>query len=304
MHILEPNERTARDAFSASFDPVLTIQSGDTVRYRHVLDAAWLDGTGTTSPLTETVSHNGHALVGPIAIEGAKPGMVLAVHVGEIITAPKGWNIGGGPGLELWQKLGTELPERPPRTWWEINRETMTATNPTGQTVRVAPFMGVMGMPPGPEGSHPTPPPRFTGGNIDCKLLTAGSTLYLPIAVEGGLFSTGDGHAAQGDGEVSLTAIECSIEQVDLTFTLLPDMHLSTPRALTSEGKITLGFHEDLDEATYIALNAMLDWLIELYGFTRQDALSLASVAVDMRITQIVNGVKGVHALLPDGAVW
>jgi acetamidase/formamidase len=230
--------------------------------------------------------------------------MTLEIQVGQIITATIGWNVGGGPNNELWQKLGTASDEKPPRVWWQIERETQIATNATGQHIRTAPFMGVMGMPPSAEGIHATFPPRFTGGNIDCKLLTPGSKLYLPIAVEGGLFSTGDGHAAQGDGEVSGTAIECAIEQVDMTFTLHTDLHLTTPRAETSAGKVTFGFHEDLDEATYIALNAMLDWLMALYDLTREQALSLASVVVDMRITQIVNGVKGVHALLPHGAVW
>ena len=160
-----------------------------------------------------------------------------------------------------------------------------------------------MGMPPQEAGRHPTPPPRATGGNLDCKMLTVGSSLYLPVAVPGGLFSCGDGHAAQGDGEVCVTAIECPIERASLTFDLLPDLQLSTPHALTPGGYVTFGLHEDLNEATYLALEAMVDHMAERYALPRADALALASVTVDLRVTQIVNGVRGVHAVLPHDAV-
>ena len=150
---------------------------------------------------------------------------------------------------------------------------------------------------------HPTSPPRPTGGNIDCKELVAGTSLFLPVAVPGGLFSTGDGHGAQGDGEASETAIECPIERCDLTFVLHPQLAISTPRARTTEAWLTLGFHEDLNEAMFLALDAMLELMGEQYGMGRGEALAMAGVAVDLRITQVVNGVKGVHAVLPDGAI-
>ncbi|MBZ0286793.1 MAG: acetamidase/formamidase family protein, partial [Anaerolineae bacterium] len=117
-------------------------------------------------------------------------------------------------------------------------------------------------------------------------------------------FSTGDGHAAQGDGEVSVMAIEAPMERCDLTLNLVPDLRLTTPRAHTPAGWVTLAFHEDLDEAIGIALEAMLDLMKELYGYERQMALALASVAAEVRITQLVNvGVRGVHVLLPHGAI-
>jgi acetamidase/formamidase len=158
-------------------------------------------------------------------------------------------------------------------------------------------------MPPAEPGVHPTAPPRATGGNIDCKELVAGSTLYLPVAVPGGLFSVGDGHALQGDGESSTTAIECPMDRVTLTFGLRPDMRLTTPRANTPAGWITLGFDENLQEATMIALSAMLDLMVEQHDLTRLQALALASLVVDLHVTQIVNGVRGVHAILPHGAL-
>jgi acetamidase/formamidase len=158
-------------------------------------------------------------------------------------------------------------------------------------------------MPPDEAGMHDTRPPRFCGGNMDCKELVKGSTLYLPVPVSGALFSVGDGHAVQADGEVCGVAMECPMELVDLTFRLRDDLHLATPRANTPSGWITLGFHEDLNEASVIALVAMLDLLGEHYGLQRPEALALASLVVDFRITQFVNGVRGVHALLPHGAI-
>ena len=140
-------------------------------------------------------------------------------------------------------------------------------------------------------------------GNIDCKELVAGSTLYLPVSVSQALFSVGDGHAVQGDGEVCGVALECSMEYVDLTFYLHEQMHITTPRANTSAGWLTLGFHESLNEATLIALEGMVDLMEEQYHITRHQALGLASLVVDVRVTQIANRVLGVHALLPHGAI-
>lgn len=133
--------------------------------------------------------------------------------------------------------------------------------------------------------------------------MVAGSTLYLPIPVPEALFSVGDGHAVQGDGEVSGVAIECPMERVDLTFHLRNDIHLTTSRANTSIGWITLGFHENLHEASLIALEAMLDLMVEQYHLPRPQALALASLVVGLHVTQIANGILGVHAILPHKAI-
>lgn len=311
MHHIKPNERTLHGYFSRSLPPILTIQPGETVRYS-LLDASWrsVDEKGELqrSLLRDRDPLQGHALCGPIAIEGAKQGMTLAVEIGDMRVASKGWNIGGGPPDTPFERLGVSRPkaEGPYTVYWDLDPEAGTGRNHLGQTVKLAPFLGVLGMPPdGDSEDHyfSTRPPRNCGGNIDCKLLVPGSTLYLPITVDGALFSAGDGHAAQGDGEVSGTAIECPIEQADLTFRLLDDMPIDVPRANTPSGWITLGFHRDLNEATFIALNAMLDLLVEQFDMSRMDALSLASVVVDLHVTQIVNDVQGVHALLPHDAV-
>jgi len=295
---IEPTENTLHGFFSRDLAPVLTIDPGDTVNFK-TLEAEWgLENFNVTlvdpklgPPPRETARTNiegpkGHALCGPVFIRGAEPGMTLAVHIDSIRTGTWGWTVGG------------KTPEGQVLHLWELDPIHMYGQNQHGHQVPLRPFMGVMGMPPAESGQHATQPPRVTGGNIDCKELVEGSTVYLPIAVPGGLFSTGDGHAAQGDGEVSRTAIECPIENVRLTFQLYPDMHITTPRASTRTCWLTFGFDESLNVASQIALDAMLDLMVEERNITRADALALASVVVDLRITQIANKVFGVHAAL------
>src|SRR4051794_10835466 len=154
----------------------------------------------------------------------------------------------------------------------------MTGRNQYGHTIALRPFLGVMGMPPAAPGRHSTIPPRTCGGNLDCRELVTGSTLYLPIAVDGGLFSAGDGHAAQGDGEVAGTAIECPIERAELTFHVRDDLTIPTPIARIPGGWVTLGLHEDVYEAALIALEAMLALLQREHNLSRRDALAVAGV--------------------------
>jgi len=301
-HKIEPNENTLHGFFSRDLAPVLTIDPGDTVHFK-TIDAEWgmenfnvtLVDPETGPPPRKTATTNiegpmGHALCGPVFIRGAEPGMTLAIHIDSIRTGTWGWTVGG------------KTPEGEVLHLWEFDPIHMYGRNQHGHQVPLRPFMGVMGMPPAEAGQHSTQPPRVTGGNIDCKELVEGSTLYLPIEVPGGLFSTGDGHAAQGDGEVSRTAIECPIEDVRLTFQLYPDMHITTPRASTRTCWLTFGFDESLNIASQIALDAMLDLMVEERNVSRADAFALASVVVDLRITQIANKVLGVHAVLPHGA--
>lgn len=309
LHTIEPERRTLHGHFSPELEPILTIDSGDTVRFR-TLDAGWNLEPRTSLRHEEAPRQfeprdpkldRGHALCGPVAIRGAEPGMTLAVRIDDLRPGAWGETFAGGWPHPVNERLG--LLDQGTILLWTLDADGMTARNQLGHTVALRPFMGVMGMPPVEPGVHPTAPPRISGGNIDCKELIVGSTLYLPIAVPGGLFSVGDGHGAQGDGEVCVTAIECPMERAELTFTLHPELHLSTPRAHTAAGWITFGFHEDLNEATMIALTTMVELIGEQYGLQRTEALALASIVVDMRITQIVNGVRGVHAVLPHGAL-
>ena len=158
-------------------------------------------------------------------------------------------------------------------------------------------------MPPPEPGIHSTTPPRRFGGNIDCKLLVAGTTLYLPIPVDGALVSAGDGHGAQGDGEVSGTAIECPLEHVQLTIGVRDDLDLRMPIARTPDEWITSASTRISTRRPSSALETMLDLLERERGVDRKRALALASVCVDLRVTQVVNQAKGVHAVLRDDAI-
>ncbi|WNB92557.1 acetamidase/formamidase family protein [Bacillus sp. NEB1478] len=307
IYDIHPERRSLHGSFSREFEPVFSIDSGDTVRFS-TLDAGWgleafsINKTRKKFEPRDRSRDSGHALCGPIEIRGAKPGMTLEITINEIKTGTWGWNSAGGFPHAVNKNLGIAEGEEYHLNW-KLDREKMIGTSDKGHKVALSPFMGIMGMPPDEPGIHPTYPPRFCGGNIDCKELTVGSTLYLPIPVAGGLFSVGDGHAVQGDGEVGCPALECPMDLVDLTLSVREDLHLKMPRAKTPTAWITMGFHEDLNEATVIALEGMLDLMKELYGYERKEALALASLVVDLRITQIVNGVQGVHAMLPHGAI-
>ncbi|HKQ58279.1 MAG TPA: acetamidase/formamidase family protein [Candidatus Eisenbacteria bacterium] len=308
LHEVEPAPSTVHGCFSRDLPPILTVDPGDRIRYR-TLDAGWslieqADPYGLPAKFErpDPKRDRGHALCGPVAVRGAKAGMTLVVRLISIRTGRWGWSSAGGWKSALNDRLGVaEGEERVLR--WALDPDQGTATNQHGRTLRLRPFLGLIGMPPAEPGAHPTIPPRFCGGNIDCKELIAGSTLYLPIAVDGALLSLGDGHGMQGDGEVAGPALECPMDPVEIEVGLADPLPIAMPRARTPDAWITFGFHEDLDEAMATALDSMLSLMNELHGIERREALSLASLAVDLRITQVVNGVRGVHAVLRDGAI-
>jgi acetamidase/formamidase len=187
---------------------------------------------------------------------------------------------------------------------WALDAEKMIGTNQFGHRIRLNPFLGNIGMPPPEDGPHSTASPFTWGGNIDCKDLIAGTRLYLPVPVEGGLLSFGDGHAAQGHGEVSVNAIECPMESVRLRLELLSDVTMNVPRAWTPDGWLTFGFHADLEQAALIALNEMIVLMMAHYQLSsRKQALGLATALVDLHITQIANPIVGVHAFLSHNAL-
>jgi acetamidase/formamidase len=312
-HVLLPDERTLHGSWDPDRPPVLTVEPGTTVRFG-TLDSGWSTGpyTGadTAAGLAARPRHpahdpaHGHALTGPVAVAGAEPGQVLAVRIDDVVPAAFGTTYCGLRSTALNERLGVSAAPVVHR--WTLDPVAGTGRNQAGHSVALRPFLGVMGVPPAEPGEHSTIPPYWHGGNIDCRELVAGATLYLPVTVPGALFSIGDGHAAQGDGEVSGTAIECPMDRVDLTLDVLPDLFgapVRTPVARTPAGWVTMGVADDLDEAMAIALDAMLDVMAALHGIGRSDALALASVVVDLRVTQVVNQVVGVHAVLPWGAV-
>jgi acetamidase/formamidase len=267
--------------FSRELEPVLTVEAGDSVRIS-VPNAGWDTGRDEPFPSRNPELDTGHALAGPVEVRGARAGQVLAVGIDEVEPGPWGVTFGG--------------PDH--RLDWELADGIGRAG---GRSVRLAPFLGVLGMPPAEAGVHSTIPPRRSGGNIDCKELVAGTTLFLPIPTDGAHFSAGDGHAAQGDGEVSGTAIESPVEAT-LTLDVRDDLTLEWPAARVDGAWLTFGFDEHLGRAARFAVDGMLDLMERELELSRPDALAFASVVVDLRVTQVVNGHLGVHAVLRDDA--
>jgi acetamidase/formamidase len=281
VHEVPLEQRTLHGHFSNELEPVLTIDAGDSVRI-DVPNATWELDSGEQFVSRDPSVDTGHALAGPIEVRGARAGQTLVVGIDEVT-----------PGSR-----GATMTEWPHMLRWELRDGVGRAD---GFAVALRPFLGVLGMPPPEPGVHSTTPPRRWGGNIDCKELVAGSTLFLPIPVDGALFSAGDGHAAQGDGEVSGTAIECAA-RARLTIDLRDDLVLDWPVARVDGAWLTFGFHEHLGRAARIAVDGMLDLMVREHGLSRADALGLASVVVDLRVTQVVNDTNGIHAILRDGA--
>jgi acetamidase/formamidase len=291
--------------FDSDLAPVATVDPGETVRFA-TLESGWSPEPFDVTDLAARRRHpawtpeSGHALSGPVAVRGARAGQVLRIRIEAV--EPAGW------GTTYANLRPTAFNKRYGVTGSAVHRWTLdpvagTGRNQHGHTVALRPFLGVIGMPPGEPGRHSTIPPRPHGGNLDCRELVAGSTLWLPIPVDGALLSVGDGHAAQGDGEVSGTAIECPMDMVDLTLSTVDDFPVAGPVARTPAGWVTMGLGDTVDDAVFGALDAMFDLLGRLFGVSRPDAVALASVAVDVRVTQIVNQTVGAHAVLPPGAL-
>ena len=319
QHKLSPGPSTLHGFFSRDLQPVLTINSGDLVTFQ-TLDSGWgaiEQEPGFLEPEVFVPRDIGrdvaHPLCGPVAIRGANPGMTLEVRLKRIRPGRWGWSAGPKLPSQLDARLGLEtattgppavltVPRGEAASFWDIDSDAEVAVDRSGKRLRLRPFMGIMGMPLDVPGKQSTFPPTKCGGNLDCRELTEGAVLFLPIAVDGGLYSTGDGHALQGDGEVAGPALNCPME-VECEFHLHPDTELRLPRARTEDCWITFGFSDNLNEAAIVATLEMVKLMHELYGFPPKEALSLASLVVDLHVTQMVNGVRGVHAMLRHDAI-
>jgi acetamidase/formamidase len=237
-----------------------------------------------------------HVVTGPVAIENAEPGDVLEVAIRDIeLRTSYGVNSfdqGSGILLDAFSDLNIQVIR--------LDRDRQIARLDDGIEVSINPFFGILAVaPPLDNGRVSTTPPSFFGGNLDINALTAGSTIYLPVNTEGGLFFVGDGHAAQGDGEVNSTAIETSLTGT-FEFTLHKDIpHLDYPIAETGEGYIVIGMDEDVDAALKHAVERTISLLTRQHNLTPEAAYHLSSVAVDFTISQAVNGTKGVHGIVP-----
>jgi len=294
--------------YDATLKPVLRIASGDTVRVETMIarGLARLRAAGVSEAeipdalkaVEAAVTERGpgaHPLTGPIWVEGAEPGDVLEVRtLGFEFLHPYGVS-GFIPGS------GT-LPDDFPYTRFKLFRfdiaRGVTEFAP-GITLPLAPFFGSIGVAPNPlVGRVSSGPPGHHTGNLDNKELVAGSTLYIPVHVPGALLSMGDAHAMQGNGEVSLTALETSVRGT-VQVSVRKGMRLNWPRAETPTHYIAMGLHPDLDEASKLATREAIDFLVTEKKLSRDEAYILVSVGVDLHVTQLVDGTKGVHAMIP-----
>ncbi|SDQ91562.1 acetamidase/formamidase family protein [Natronobacterium texcoconense] len=316
-HRVSATDDTVHNRWNNALEPIRTIESGDVVEFE-CRDATngQIEPDSTVADLADLDVEQVHTLTGPLAVEGAQPGDVLQVDVLEL--EHQGWGytlvLPGEAGLGL---LPEEFPE-PAIHVWEfedgaaqfVDGGASEMQREDGIEVPIHPFPGTVGVAPAEEGDHDTQPPRSVGGNLDIKQLTAGSTLYLPVAVEDALFSIGDCHAAQGDGEVCISAIEAPMS-VTCRLSVRSEMDLERPQfetggPFTPTGRDepafgTTGVGDDLHEAARDAVRGMVDHLHDERGLAREQAYILCSAAVDLKINQIVNAPNWtVSAYLPE----
>jgi acetamidase/formamidase len=293
--------------YDARLAPALRVASGDRVRVETMvaggLQRLRLAGVPDTDipqslkTVEQRVTERGpgaHPMSGPIFVETAAPGDTLEVRIVAIEFLHDF-------GVNAFSPGGGVLPDDYPYAGLRLLRWRPGATSvefKPGITLPLAPFFGSIGVAPPPlVGRISSRPPGWHGGNLDNKDLVAGSVLYLPVHVPGALLSIGDGHALQGDGEVTGTALETSLRG---TFELrvLKGQRLRWPRAETPTHYIAMGLHEDLDEATKLAVREMVEFLMAEKKLSRDEAYMLCSLAVDLHVTQAVDATKGVHATL------
>ena len=285
--------------------PALQIASGDTVVVDtlgvagpQALEAAGIPPEQIQPELRAVVKAKpegrGHFLTGPIYVEGAEPGDVLEVQILDVkMAVPYSYNAMGAAGV-----LADEFTIGKRRII-ELDRTRNTGRFAPGVEIPLRPFFGSMGVaPPEATGRITSRAPGIHAGNMDNRELIAGATVFIPVHVKGALFQAGDGHAAQGDGEVDVTGLETSL-QGTFRFVVHKDKTLVWPRGETPTHYIAMGFDESLDKATKLAVQQAVEFLVKHKGLSKDDAYMLVSVAVDLHITQLVDGNKGVHAMIP-----
>ncbi|HYX68178.1 MAG TPA: acetamidase/formamidase family protein [Terriglobales bacterium] len=307
-HLAATPKTVAWGYYDAAAEPVLHIRSGDTVVFDTLLtnsptglEKAGLPPDQVQQSLRDIYKEvtnkgpGGHILTGPVFIEGAEPGDTLEVRIQKIdLAIPYAYNgFRAGAGF-----LTNDFPYARIKII-PLDRERMVARFAPGIEVPLRPFFGSIGeAPPEAYGRLNSAPPWIHAGNMDDKELVAGSTLYLPVHVKGALFEIGDGHAGQGNGEVDITALETSLVGT-IQFIVRKDLKINYPRAETPTHYIAMGFDDDLSEAARIAVRNMIDFLVQEKHLSRDDAYMLTSVAGDVDITELVDGNKGVHVMLP-----
>ena len=293
--------------FDAKVPPVLTVESGDEVTIDTVSGPPEMIPKGNFIVPPELLEIHarlerpaaGHILTGPVAVAGAMPGHALEVEILDI-GLRQDW------GYNVIRPLAGTLPDDFHETRLlniPIDLDRKLGKLPWGVDLPLSPFFGVMGVAPPPAWGRITSLiPRAMGGNLDNKELLPGARLFLPVFVPGANFSCGDGHGVQGDGEVCVTAIETALRG-RFRLTLRKDLALKYPRAETPTHYMTMAMDPDLDTCVVRALRDMIVLVTERINISREDAYTLCSLAADLRVTQTVNGSKGIHVMLAKTAV-
>ena len=320
-HLKLTPENSAIGNYPAEKKPILTVQSGATVRIDGGGGNRWRDqdplvwareqGITLTPEQTQAMKEtarvikeatyyagitSGHLLVGPIAVAGAMPGDAIEIRILSVVPRIPYGTVATRPGRG---GIPDEVPKEYSKTVM-LDPKRNVGVFDKGIEVPLGPFMGVMGLlPPSEEGpNRRSGPPGSFGGNLDCRELVAGTSLFLPVYHPGGLFFTGDSHAAQGDGEVTVSAVETANTAI-LQFILHKGMKLSAPRAESATHYMAFGLDEDLDKAMQMAIRETNKFLLDLQGLEFERAFTLSSIGVDFRVTQVVDGTKGIHSMIP-----
>ncbi len=294
--------------YDASKKPVAVIDSGDIVQIESPLAGSReMETFGIADLITPEMraleagvsnSDKGpgaNIVVGPVYVNGAEPGDVLEVR---ILTLEPIDNYGVNLFVQGHGALSDDLPRMRVKTI-PLDKARNVALFAPGIELPIRPFFGTMAVaPPLMLGRIGDSPPDYYAGNLDNKDLVAGTTLYIPVQVKGALFSAGDGHAGQGDGEVDGTANEVALRG-KLQLVVRKDLHFQWPRAETSDYYMTMGFSPDLNRAVVQAVREMVDFLSTKYHLRQEDAYMLTSMAADLHVTQVVDGTKGIHAMIP-----
>jgi acetamidase/formamidase len=306
--------------FDPAEKPKLTVNSGDTVSIetlRHAMDEI-KPGASMDEIVKLRLANPGggpHSVTGPIYVNGAGPGDTLEIRIKKIVMKDSGFNFNlPGRQFPTVGLLASEFPEGHVQ-YFQLDSKTMTTEFKPGIILHLKPFPGTIAVGPDPnepkekagppihdaKGRTSTLRPWKNGSNMDVNELQEGSTLYFPVFQKGALIWTGDSHCLQGNGEVNLTALECSYKEIEIEPIVRKDLHIDWPRAETSTNYIFLGFDEDLNEAMKIAVRETVNFLAEqkMVPMTREEAYALTSMIGDCRVSQVVDIRKGIHCMIP-----
>ena len=307
---LDPNEK-----------PKLTVSSGDTVSVETMMHSHDQIQPGKTIDdiVKLRLANPGggpHSVTGPIYVNEAEPGDVMEIRILKIVGKDVGTNFNlPGKDFPTIGALAASFPEGHVQ-YFDIDPKKPTVVFKPGIEIPLRPFPGTLAVGIDPDDPSPrkggvkdpmapvsTLRPWKNGSNMDINELTAGSTIFIPVFLEGGLIWTGDSHCAQGNGEVNLTALECSYESIEIQPIVRKDLKLTWPRIETKTHWITVGFDEDLGKAMTNAVAEAVDFLSTTKGLTREEAYALTAMAVDCRVSQVVDVRKGVHCMIPK-SLW